>query len=48
VREPEYSLAGISYRFNLTDEQLSEANKVAFTYEKGNVFFNRADPSSTP
>ncbi|MDQ0733263.1 LysM peptidoglycan-binding domain-containing protein [Arthrobacter sp. B1I2] len=40
--EPEDSLAGITYRFNLTDEQLAEANKVAFTYEKGNVFFVRA------
>ncbi|WP_181365007.1 lytic transglycosylase [Arthrobacter sp. HMWF013] len=40
--EPEDSLAGITYRFNLTDEQLAEANKVAFTYEKGNVFFIRA------
>ena len=40
--EPEDSLAGITYRFNLTDGQLAEANKVAFTYEKGNVFFVRA------
>lgn len=40
--EPEDSLAGITYRFNLTDEQLAEANKVAFTYEKGNVYFIRA------
>ncbi|NUT72441.1 LysM peptidoglycan-binding domain-containing protein [Pseudarthrobacter sp. C4D7] len=40
--EPDDSLAGITYRFNLTDEQLAEANKVPFTYEKGNVFFIRA------
>jgi LysM repeat protein len=40
--EPEDSLAGITYRFNLTSEQLAEANKVPFTYEKGNVFFIQA------
>ena len=40
--EPEDSLAGITYRFNLTAEQLAEANKVPFTYEKGNVFFIQA------
>jgi len=40
--EPDDSLAAITYRFNLTDEQLAEANKVAFTYEKGNVYFIRA------
>ncbi|MDQ0680546.1 LysM repeat protein [Arthrobacter pascens] len=40
--EPDDSLAGITYRFNLTSEQLAEANKVPFTYEKGNVFFIQA------
>lgn len=40
--EPEDSLAGITYRFNLTEEQLAEANKVPFTYEKGNVYFIQA------
>ncbi|UKA70646.1 LysM peptidoglycan-binding domain-containing protein [Arthrobacter sp. FW306-06-A] len=40
--EPDDSLAGITYRFNLTQEQLAEANKVPFTYEKGNVFFIQA------
>jgi LysM repeat protein len=40
--EPEDSLAGITYRFNLTEAQLAEANKVPFTYEKGNVFFIQA------
>lgn len=40
--EPNDTLSGITYRFNLTEEQLSEANKVPFTYEKGNVFFIQA------
>jgi len=40
--EPDDTLAGITYRFNLTQEQLAEANKVPFTYEKGNVFFIQA------
>ena len=40
--EPDDSLAGITYRFNLTEEQLAEANKVPFAYEKGNVFFIQA------
>ena len=40
--ESDDSLAGITYRFNLTEEQLAEANKVPFAYEKGNVFFIQA------
>jgi LysM repeat protein len=36
------TLGGISYRFNLTDEQLAEANKVPFVYEKGGVYFIQA------
>lgn len=40
--EPDDSLAGITYRFNLTEEQLAEANKVPFAYERGNVFFIQA------
>lgn len=40
--EPGDTLAGITYRFGITEEQLAEANKVAFTYEKGNVYFVRA------
>lgn len=33
------TLSGITYRFNLTQEQLAEANKVPFTYEKGGTYF---------
>jgi LysM repeat protein len=40
--EPGDTLDGITYRFGITEEQLAEANKVAFTYEKGNVYFVRA------
>jgi len=40
--EPGDTLAGITYRFGITDKQLAEANKVAFTYEKGNTYFVRA------
>jgi LysM repeat protein len=39
---PGDTLGGITYRFNLTDEQLAEANKVPFAYERGNVFFIQA------
>nr|WP_235565050.1 LysM peptidoglycan-binding domain-containing protein [Arthrobacter sp. Soil764] len=42
VLEPEDTLSGITYRFNITEEQLAEANKVPFTYEKGNVYFIQA------
>ncbi|GGI01918.1 LysM peptidoglycan-binding domain-containing protein [Arthrobacter liuii] len=40
--EPDDTLGGITYRFNLSDKQLAEANKVPFTYEKGNVYFIQA------
>lgn len=40
--EPGDTLGGITYRFGITEEQLAEANKVPFTYEKGNVYFVRA------
>jgi LysM repeat protein len=36
------TLSGITYRFNLTPEQLAEANKVPFTYEKGGTYFIQA------
>lgn len=36
------TLGGITYRFNLTEEQLAEANKVPFTYEKGGTYFIQA------
>jgi LysM repeat protein len=36
------TLSGITYRFNLTEEQLAEANKVPFTYEKGGIYFIQA------
>ncbi|MGG5170635.1 LysM peptidoglycan-binding domain-containing protein [Pseudarthrobacter sp. J1738] len=42
VIEPNDTLDGITYRFGITEEQLAEANKVAITYEKGNVYFVRA------
>lgn len=42
VIEPGDTLAGITYRFNLTKEQLAEANKVPFTYEKGGNYFIQA------
>ncbi|WP_307423221.1 LysM peptidoglycan-binding domain-containing protein [Pseudarthrobacter defluvii] len=40
--EPDDTLSGITYRFNLTEKQLAEANKVPFTYERGNVFYIQA------
>jgi len=36
------TLGGITYRFNLTEEQLAEANKVPFAYEKGANYFIQA------
>ena len=42
VIEPGDTLDGISYRFNLTEKQLAEANKVPFTYEKGGIYFIHA------
>lgn len=42
---PEDTLSGITYRFNLTDKQLAEANKVPITYEMGNIYFIRAGRS---
>ncbi|WP_306906421.1 LysM peptidoglycan-binding domain-containing protein [Arthrobacter pascens] len=38
---PGDTLAGITYRFGLTNEQLAEANKVPYVYEKGNTYFIR-------
>ncbi|MGO4247993.1 LysM peptidoglycan-binding domain-containing protein [Paenarthrobacter sp. RAF54_2] len=40
--EPGDTLGGITYRFGITQEQLAEANKVPFVYEKGNTYFIRA------
>ncbi|SKC06891.1 LysM domain-containing protein [Arthrobacter sp. 49Tsu3.1M3] len=40
--EPDDTLAGITYRFGITQEQLAEANKVPYAYEKGNTYFVRA------
>jgi LysM repeat protein len=40
--EPGDTLGGITYRFNLSEEQLAEANKVPFTYEKGGTYFIQA------
>jgi LysM repeat protein len=45
VIEPEDTLSGITYRFNLTDKQLAEANKVPITYEQGNIYFIKAGAS---
>jgi LysM repeat protein/phage tail protein X len=45
VIEPDDTLSGITYRFNLTDKQLAEANKVPITYEQGNIFFIKAGAS---
>lgn len=42
VVEPGDTLSGITYRFNVTEEQLAEANKVPFTYEKGGIYFIQA------
>lgn len=42
VIEPNDTLDGIRYRFGLTGEQLAEANKVPYVYEKGNTYFVRA------
>lgn len=39
VVEAEDSIEGITYRFGITREQLAEANKVPYVYEKGNVYF---------
>ncbi|MGO4856889.1 LysM peptidoglycan-binding domain-containing protein [Arthrobacter sp. 2MCAF14] len=36
------TLDGITYRFGITGEQLAEANKVPYVYEKGNTYFVRA------
>lgn len=36
---PDDTLAGISYRFNVTSDQLAEANKVRSVHEQGNVYF---------
>ncbi len=36
------TLSGISYRFNLTEQQLAEANKVPLAYEKGGTYFIQA------
>ena len=36
---PDDTLAGITYRFNLTGDQLAEANKVPYVHEVGNVYF---------
>ncbi|MET4059428.1 LysM repeat protein [Arthrobacter sp. UYP6] len=33
------TLEGITYRFNLTGDQLAEANKVPYVHEVGNVYF---------
>jgi LysM repeat protein len=38
----EDTIGGITYRFGLTMEQLAEANKVPYVYEKGNVYFLHA------
>jgi LysM repeat protein/phage tail protein X len=42
IIEPGDTLDGITYRFGITAEQLAEANKVPYTYEKGNTYFVRA------
>ena len=39
--EHDDTLAGITYRFNVTADQLAEANKVPFVQEQGNVYFVR-------
>jgi LysM repeat protein len=36
------TLGGITYRFGITQEQLAEANKVPYVYERGNTYFVRA------
>lgn len=36
------TLSGITYRFNLTPEQIAEANKVPYTYEIGGTYFIQA------
>ncbi|HCB57596.1 MAG TPA: hypothetical protein DEP82_06610 [Arthrobacter bacterium] len=41
IIEPDDTLGGITYRFGLTGEQLAEANKVPYVYEKGNRYFVR-------
>jgi LysM repeat protein len=42
VIDPADTLSGITYRFGITMEQLAEANKVPYVYEKGNTYFVRA------
>jgi LysM repeat protein len=42
VIESDDTLGGITYRFGITKEQLAEANKVPYVYEKGNIYFVRA------
>ena len=39
--EHDDTVAGITYRFNVTADQLAEANKVPFVQEQGNVYFVR-------
>ncbi|MGO4860167.1 LysM peptidoglycan-binding domain-containing protein [Arthrobacter sp. 2MCAF14] len=36
------TLGGITYRFGITEEQLAEANKVPYVYERGSTYFLRA------
>lgn len=36
---PGDTLAGVTYRFNLTNDQLAEANNVPYVHEVGNVYF---------
>lgn len=36
---PDDTLAGVAYRFNITGDQLAEANKVPYVHEVGNVYF---------
>ncbi|WP_429389929.1 LysM peptidoglycan-binding domain-containing protein [Paenarthrobacter sp. TE4293] len=38
----EDTLDGISYRFGVSGEQLAEANKVPYVYERGNTWFIRS------
>jgi LysM repeat protein/phage tail protein X len=42
IIEPGDTLGGITYRFGITEEQLAEANKVPYVYEKGNTYFVRS------
>ncbi|MBP2267909.1 LysM repeat protein [Pseudarthrobacter sp. PvP004] len=36
------TLAGITYRFGITENQLAEANKVPYVHEQGNTYFIRS------